>query len=69
MLEDLIAIKGKLRLYKAMRQTKTSFGLSKKATAKRRRGEGRKEEEEEGEGEEDKTKVCFHLEIMGILDS
>ena len=25
------------------------------------------EEEEEGEGEEDQTKVCFHLEIMGII--
>ena len=46
---------------------------------KHRRGEeGRKEEEEEGEeeeeeeegeGEEDQTKVYFHLEIMGILDS
>ena len=30
----------------------------------------RKEEEEEEEEErEDQTKVCFHLEIMGILDS
>ena len=31
--------------------------------------EGRKEEEEEEEEVgEDQTKVCFHLEIMGILD-
>ena len=32
----------------------------------------KEEEEEEEEGEEvgeDQTKVCFHLEIMGILDS
>ena len=40
---------------------------------RRREGEGRKEEEEEeeeeeeGEGEEDQTKVCFCLEIIGIL--
>ena len=52
-----------------MRQTKVSF-LSHKSEGKHRRiGEGLKEEEEEGEGEEDQTKVCFCLEIMGILDS
>ena len=56
-----------------MRQTKASF-CSHLARATRRRGkEGRKEHEEEGEeGEEvgkDQTKVCFHLEIMDILDS
>ena len=35
----------------------------------RKEEEEEEEEEEEGEGEEDQTKVCFHLEIMGILDS
>ena len=29
----------------------------------------KEEEEEEEEVGEDQTKVCFHLEIMGILDS
>ena len=31
--------------------------------------QGREEEEEEEEVGEDQKKVCFHLEIMGILDS
>ena len=56
-----------------MRQTKASFLSFLKIRASRWRGEeGRKEEEEEeeeGEGEEDQAKVCFHLKIMGILDS
>ena len=56
-----------------MRQKTKIHFVSFVVRAKRRRGEeGRKEEEEEeegGEGEEDQTKVCFHLEIMGILDS
>ena len=47
--------------------------LSHLAMETHRRGEeDRKEEEEkeeEEEVEEDQTKICFCLEIMGILDS
>ena len=63
---------GELWEYKRRVET-NKIHLSHFWLGKRRRGEeGRKEEEEEeerGEGEEDQTKVCFHLEIMGILDS
>ena len=56
-----------------MRQTKASFCLTKTRATRRRGEEGRKEEEEEEEeGKEvgeDQTKICLHLEIMGILDS
>ena len=55
-----------------MRQTNVSFGLKRLGLHVLVRKEGEEEEEEEEEGggeEEDQTKVCFHLEIMGILDS
>ena len=58
MLEDLIAIKGKLRLYKAMRQTKISFGLSKRLgqnVGEEKKGEKKRKKKEK----EKKTKPRY----------
>ena len=73
-MEDLFAIKAKIRVYKGYETNQNSFWshFVRAKCGERRIEQGREKKEEEEEEEEvgeDQSKVCFHLEIMGILDS
>ena len=70
-MEDLFAFKAKIRVYKGYETNQNSFWshFVRAKCGERRIEQGREEKEEEEEVGEDQTKVCFHLEIMGILDS